>query len=97
MRSTRGKSAAHGGIEETAADAEEDPGIDSQGEAKGQADVEQLGGVRRHRDGGSTLALGLRVGHLGAGESEEQEEDGSGELACHCYEMIAQAIRHEAY
>lgn len=88
--------APYSGIEETSADPKENPGIDGQGESKGQTNIEQLGRVRRGRDGGAALALCLRVGDLCAREGEEEEEHGAGKLAAHGYEMVPDAVRHKA-
>lgn len=52
--------AAHGWIEEATTDACIDPGIDGEGEAKGQADVEQLLG-RLAGGGGIDLAVCIVV------------------------------------
>lgn len=36
--------------------------------------------------------LCLRIGNLSPGEGEEEEEEGTGELAGHCNEMISDGI-----
>ena len=81
----------HGGVEEAAADAEEDPDIDHEREAKGQADVEQLGKTGRRR-----LPLQV-VGDLGGGQSEEEEQEGAGELAAYGDEVIADSVGHPSH
>ena len=61
-------------IEQATADAEEDPSIHSQAEAKSQGDVKKCRCCRSDRSGD-------RIGDMSAGESEEQKEKCSHELA----------------
>lgn len=62
-----------GRIQHGPADAEENPRIDGETKPEAQTDVEETrGGV----------AIRERVGHVGAAEREQQEQEGSHELAC---------------
>ena len=78
-------------IEEAAADPKEDPDVDGEGEAKGQTDVKQLGGIgagrivriwRRHR----------RRGDLSGREGKEEEQKRSRELADHGDDVISNPV-----
>ena len=76
-----------GRVEQAAGDAEEDPCVDGEGEAEAQADVEELGRIGGLGDGGGIAGLRLGVGDLGAGVGEEEEEEGTDELASHGHKM----------
>lgn len=73
-----------GRVEQAAADAEEDPCVGGEGEAEGEGDVEQLGGVlllHGRDDGVARVRVGGDVGDLRAGEGEEEEGDGADQFA----------------
>lgn len=67
-----------GRVQHGAADAEEHPRVDGQAEPEGQADVQQPRG---------RVAVGERVGHVGAPEGEEQEQERPDEFARRGHEV----------
>lgn len=81
-----------GGVEQATADAEEDPGIDSQGEAETQSDVLKL--LRVAADLGHALAGGRGdvVSDLSAAECEEKKQRRPNKLAAHGDEMVPEAV-----
>jgi hypothetical protein len=76
---------AYGRIEQASADAKEDPNIDCQREAKGEADVQQRADVH------VTVAANV-VGDLRGRKGEEQEEEGADELAHASDEQMADSV-----
>lgn len=80
-----------GGIEQAAADAEENPHVDHEGEGEDEGDVLQdLGRETRVRARGRVvvvLGVGVDVGDLGSREGEEEEHGGADEFADEGYEV----------
>jgi hypothetical protein len=68
----------HSWVEETAADAEEYPGIDRETESERKRDVQEFGDTRRLA---KTTLLAALEGDVGCSESEEEEHEGAEELA----------------
>ena len=76
----------HSWVEEAAADAEEDPGIDRETESERKRDVQEFGDTRRFAQ--TTLPAALE-GDVGCSESEEEEHEGAKELADELDQMSA--------
>ena len=72
-------------VEDTAADTEEDPNVDCQGEAKSQRYVQKRPNVDRP----TTAEI---VGHLRSGKGEEQEKKRSDELASAGNEQVTASV-----
>jgi hypothetical protein len=71
-----------GGVEKPAADTEEDPDVDHEGEAEDDGDVQLDGDVEAGgAAGGGVGGAAVDVGDLGAGEGEEEEHGCTDEFA----------------
>lgn len=89
-------------VEEAASNAEENPGIDGEGETKGQSNVGQSRRVGCLRDG-TVVIVGLiariacgSIGDLSGAEGEEQEQECADELANNGDEVVANSIGQPA-
>ena len=79
-------------IEQPSTYPEENPSIDGKREAEAQTYIKQLSGIGALSYRGGSGALGLGIGDLSAGKSEEEEEKGTGKLPGHGNEVIADGI-----
>lgn len=68
----------HSWIEETAANAEEDPSVDCETESESKRDVQELRDTRRQS---RTTLLAILEGDVGRSKGEEEEHEGAEELA----------------